>query len=230
MRRMPRPVRRTIAALLLVLSAAVGCGRGGGGDGDLPAAEELLAAAADEMAGVQSTRVVVETDADLSGLSVRRVEGVLTRSGEAEGTAQIEQLGALMEVSFVLVGDTFHYKLIGGWQQLPLSQAATLYDPSAILDAERGVPHLLRTATDGEVEARETVSGVDTYRVSATLSSGALGALLPGVGESVPGTLWIGVDRPLLHRAEVTLTGAAGAGTATVTLADFDAPVEISAP
>ena len=229
MRRMPQTARRTIAALLLVMLTAVGCGRGGG-DGELPAAAELLAAAADEMAAVQSTRLVVETDTDVSGLPVRKVEGVLTRSGEAEGTAQIEQMGVLMEVSFVLVGDTFHYKLIGGWQQLPLSQASTLYDPSAILDGERGVPHLLRTVTDGEVEARETVAGVQTYRVRATLPGDALGVVLPGIDEPVPGTLWIGVDRPLLHRVEFTLTGAAGSGTATVTLSDFDAPVEISAP
>ena len=48
----------------------------------------------------------------------------------------------------------------------------------------------------------------------------------------MPGTLWIGVERPLLHGAEVSLAGVGGGaeGTATVTLTDFDAPAEISAP
>lgn len=225
MRRMPRPTRRHVAAVLLsALLAVAGC-RGGGGE--LPEAAGLLAAAADAMAEVETARLVVETDADLSELAVRRVEGVLTRSGDAEGTAQIEQLGALVEISFVVVGDTFHYQLIGGWQQMPLSQASTLYDPSAILDPQRGVARLLRDATPGEVERRESVSGVDTYRVTATLPDVALASLLPGVVEQVSGTLWIGVDRPLLYRAEVALPGE---GTATVTFEDFDAPVDIRAP
>lgn len=226
---MPCTVRRRAAAILACLLVVAGCG---GGDADLPAVEELLPAAADEMAGVETTRMVVETEAGLTELALRRVDGRLTRSGDAVGTAAIEQFGALMEISFVVVGDTFYYQLIGGWQELPLSEASTLYDPSAILDPERGVAHLLRAATDGTVEARETVSGVDVYRVSATLPGEALGSLLPGVVESAPGTLWIGAERPLLHRAEVTLAGAAGgeAGTATVTWSEFDTPVEISAP
>ena len=47
----------------------------------------MLPAAADEMAGVETTRMVVETDAGLTELSLRRVEGTLTRSGDAEGAA-----------------------------------------------------------------------------------------------------------------------------------------------
>ena len=231
MRRMPRSVRSRVAAVFTAaLLVVVGCGNRGG-DEHLPDAAELLPAAADEMADVATTRMVVEAGDGLTALSVRRVEGTLIRSGDAEGTAQIEQLGALVEISFRVVEDTFYYQLLGGWQTLPLSQASTLYDPSAILDPDRGVPYLLRAATDGVVEARDEHSGVAVYRVKATLPGEALGTLLPGVSESVPGTLWIGVERPLLYRAEVALGGANGSeGIATVTLSDFDASVEISAP
>lgn len=239
MRRMSRSVHsRAVlsvasAALITAALTGAGCTRDGDpADGDLPEAAELLAAAADEMAGVETTRLTVESDTDVTDLSVRGIEGVITRTGDAQGSVQLEQLGALVELSFVVAGDTFYYRLIGGWQELPLSQAATLYDPSAILDPDRGVANLLRTATGGEVRGRETVDGVDAYRVTAEFDAVALGTLLPGFSEPVPGTLWVGADRPLLHRVEVTVpaTGDSEGGTATVRLSDFDAPVDISAP
>lgn len=234
MRRMPYPLRGWLATAGLttaLLLASAGCG--GDSDGDLPDAAELLPAAADRMAAVETARLAVETDTDVSDMPVRRVEGVITRVGDAEGTAQLDQLGLLVELSFVVVGDTFYFQLIGGWQDIPLSQASTLYDPSAILDPDRGVANLLRTAQDATVDGRESVAGVDAYRVDAELDGATLGTLLPGVTESAPGTLWIGVDEPLLHQIEITLPAAdeeSEQGAATVRLSDFDAPVDISAP
>jgi len=216
------------AAAAAVLLAAAGC-TGGDGDGDLPAAGELLPAAADEMAQLETVTVRIETDTDLAGLPLREVDGVITRAGAAEGTARVEQFGQLVEVGFVVLDGTFHYQLFGGWQQLPLADATEFYDPSAILDSDRGLPQLLRTATGATVVGRDG----DTYEVTATLAAGGVAALLPGAPDGLPATLWIGVDRPLLHRAQIEVPdgGSGGeAGTVSVELSGFDQPVDISAP
>jgi lipoprotein LprG len=216
----------TLAALL----GAAGC-KGGkdndDGGGELPEAAALMTASADEMAQVETVAMQLETDTDLGGLPVRAVDGVVTRAGDAEGTAEIEQLGQLVELRFVVVDDTFHYQLIGGWQQLPLDDAAEFYDPSAILDPDRGVANLLRTATDPTVEGRDG----DLYEVTATFNADALEVVLPGAPDGTRGTLWIGVDRPLLHRAQFPVeAGSAEVGTLHVTLSNFDEPVDIVAP
>lgn len=189
-------------------------------------ADELLAVAADEMAEVETVRVRMDSDANVGELPVRQVDGQVTGSGDAEGSAQVEQFGQLMELDFVVVGDAFHYRLLGGWQQVPRADAESLYDPSAILDPERGVAQLLRTAGDAALDGTEELDGVDTYRVTATLDLAAAAALLPGAPDGLTGTLWIGADRRL-HQAVLALPDG---GTATVRLSDFDAPADISAP
>jgi lipoprotein LprG len=221
------PAARSVAVVVAVLLALAGCW--GGDDPDLPAGDALLRAAADEMAQVETVAVAIESDTDVAGLPLRAVDGVITRAGDAEGTALVEQLGQRLEVRFVVVGDTFYYQLFGGWQQLPLAEATEFYDPSAILDPDRGLSQLLRTATDPEVERRDG----DTYQVSATFGASGLATLLPGAPEGIRGTVWIGVDRPLLHRARVPVPAeAAGgeAGTLSMNLSGFDQPVTISAP
>jgi lipoprotein LprG len=222
-------MRRSVTAVLLavtVLAANAGCRGGQDDDGDLPDGAELMAAAADEMAGVQTVAMRLETDVDLGGLPVREVDGTITQAGDAQGTAQVEQFGQQVELRFVVVDETFHYQLLGGWQQLPLSQAAAFYDPSAILDPERGVSQVLRTATDPQVQRRDG----DQYEVTATFDAQALAVLVPGATEDTQGTVWIGVDRPLLHRAEFPITAGGDTGTLSVELSDFDAPVTIVAP
>jgi len=219
---------RFLAAAAAVLLTAAGC-QGGDGDADLPAGDQLLAAAADEMAQVETVAVLIEADTNVADLPLRQVDGVITRTGEAEGTAQVEQLGQRVELRFVVVDDTFHYQLFGGWQQLPLAEASEFYDPSAILDPDRGLAQLLRTATDATVQRRDG----DLYEVTATFGAAGLAGLLPGMPDGTEGTVWIGVDRPLLHRARVPVPAEAGggeAGTLSVTLSDFDQPVTISAP
>lgn len=231
MPRMPirRPAFATAVALAAVtgLLAAAGCS-GDRDDGDLPDGAELLQAAADEMAEVETVAFRLEAEAGVAGLPVREVEGVLTQAGEAEGTAVVEQLGQVLEVDFVVLDDTFHFQLFGGWQELPLAEATDVYAPTSVLDPDRGVANLLRTASDPTVERRDG----DLYEVTADLNRQALAGLVPDPAGGTRGTVWIGVDRPLLHRVElpVPAEGEGETGTLSVSLSGFDQPVEISAP
>lgn len=232
-------MRRSLAlagalSLLLALSAActgdrtpVPAGETGAAS-SLPRADELLTAAATELRTVRSARFTITTDGPATLLDISSAEGVLTAEGEAEGTARLSQPGGPLRLSFVVKGDSLYVNgLTRGWQRVPLSVAASIYDPSAILSADRGVANLVATAS-GSTEARESIDGVPAYRIRGTLPGAALATLAPGADGDVVGTLWIGVDRPLLHR--VTFPGPGGSGTVTVTFSDYDIPVTIRTP
>lgn len=227
-------VRRTVLVLLGVVGAALtACSGGGAGGGTpLPDATTLLRNAAAEMRTVQTAHFTITTEGTVAGISLRGAEGTLTRAGDVQGTAQLDQA----EIEFIIVGDTAYIKgPTGRYQRLPVSLTRAVYDPSAILDPERGVPKLLTAGRDARTEAREDVGGQPAYRVRATFDQQALGPLLPGVTGQVTGTLWIGADRPRVLRARFEVPAATGGttgapGVVTVTLSDYDRPTTIRPP
>jgi lipoprotein LprG len=218
-------IRRLALTLLFALLGIVvsGCS----GSEQLPDAKQLLARAADTMREVSSARFVLELEGDPTALLVEGAQGRLNRQGEAAGTVTIERGGELAELEFVLTGDTLYLKgPTGGFRELPASLAASVYDPSVILDPERGVAALLASATSASTEGREQVNGVDTYRVRATFPADALGRLIPAAIHDDEGQVWIGAQRPYLVQARFEVPG----GAVIVRLSEFGAPVDIAPP
>ena len=208
---------------------ATGCTGKGRQSGDLPAGDALLKESSTAMKGVQTVRFTIEADGTISGLALRRAEGQLRRDGDAKGSAQVQQFGVNVQLEFVVIGESIHLKgPTGDWQKLPLSLASSVYDPSAILDPDRGIAKVLATATDAKTEAKED----NAYRVSAKLNPTDLATVVPGVGDGVTGKLWIAADSKRLVKATFAVPGKDGAKGAnvTVTFTEFDAPVTISAP
>ncbi|GID33034.1 LppX_LprAFG lipoprotein [Paractinoplanes brasiliensis] len=193
----------------------------------LPDGGQLVKESAQAMREIKTTQFLIDAGGEIAGLSLRRAEGTLTKEGKAKGTAQLEQSGAPVELEFVIVGDKIHLKgPTGGFQALPLTLAASVYDPSAILDPERGIAKVLGTATGATTKAKEQVDGKDAWRVAATSTGPDLKGLIPGITGSVPAELWIAEADKRLLKSTFTLPG----GTVTVTFKAFDAPVTISAP
>jgi len=221
-----------VVAIGLVTAGLAGC-KGSRQSGDLPAGDTLLSESAAAMRVVNTVRFAIESDGTVGGLALRRAGGQLTKEGNAKGNAQIGQGGASLDLEFVVVGDSIYIKgLTGGWQKLPLALASGVYDPSAILDPERGIAKVLSSATDAKTEARERVGGVDTYRVAAKLNATDLATIVPGVGEGVTGKLWLAADTKRLVKATFAVPASGGEKpvNVTVTFTEFDAPVNISAP
>lgn len=220
---MSRRVRPSLLVLLITLLLA-GCT--GGGD-DLPTGGELLTRSADAMAAVTTARFALGVEGTLAGFPVQGAQAQLTREGDAKGTVTLEQRGQVSELQFVLTGGSLYLQgPTGGFQKLPAALASSVYDPSAILDPQRGIPALLRRGTGATTEAREQVGEVDAYRVRATFPAAALGGLVPGVAADTAGLVWIGVENSRLVQARFQLPEA----TATVRLSDFDAPADIAPP
>jgi lipoprotein LprG len=233
MRRMHRRV--LLVPLVTVLLAGLAACSGGKKESadDLPDGTGLVRAGAEAMRSVRTAHFEITASGSLAGVPLRKATGVITSAGDAEGSAQIDEAGPLAELSFVVKGQTLHVKgATGGWQRVPLALASAVYDPSKILSPDHGVANVLATASGAKTEARETIAGKDTYRVAATFSGDALSKLVPGVEADVPGQIWIGADRRVLHQGKfrVPAEGGGEPATVTVTFSDFDAPVTINEP
>ncbi|NMH96751.1 LppX_LprAFG lipoprotein [Pseudonocardia acidicola] len=229
----PRHLLAAVAAGLVLLLA--GCtGAPGPTTAALPAAADLLSRSAAAMKQVRTVGVDIQVDPALSTVPVRAATGSLTAAGDAVGSVTLAQGGTPVEFEFVVVGGKIYLKgPTGGFgPPIPVSLAAGFYDPTVVLDPQRGVARLLATATPGATEAKETVDGVDSYRVPATLAPDAVAALVPGVSGPVKGLLWIDAATSRLVKAELQVPAGPGSATgpATVQLHDYDAPVSVTAP
>ncbi|MEV6981905.1 LppX_LprAFG lipoprotein [Sphaerisporangium sp. NPDC051017] len=229
----PAPRRRargwTFAPLLVALSLATACSSSPGG-GALPGGPELMKKSAETMRSVRTVAFTIATEGR-PPVPVRHAEGSLTSEGDAQGTIQVEVLGALQELAFVLTGDTVYFKgPTGGYQTMTREQLSAIYDPSAILDPAKGVPGLLAGATGAKTEAEEKIGGADAYRVAVHLPKQMVTTLVPGVNQEVDGQVWVDKATSRLVKASLPLGGEANAGTVLVTLDDYDVPVTITAP
>lgn len=228
-------VTRVLTALLVVLALA-GCSAQPSAPAEPPPppGQELLARSAEAMARLTTVGVDMQADPALAGLPLRSANGKLTAAGEATGSAVLSMGGAPSEIQFTVTGGTLYIKgATGGYQAVPLSMAAGLYDPTALLRPGTGVAALLRTATNGVTEGAEDVNGVPAWRVSATLDPQAAAAVVPGVDGPAKGEVWIdkATSRTLKARVEMPTGGTNGAtAPVTVTLSDFDVPVTVKAP
>lgn len=202
----------------------------------LPAATKLLEQAAQSVSEITSAHVTLRVTGDLDTLSVRKLEGDLTRASgsvEAKGTGKIRVMGQLVSIEFILTGGTLYIKgLTGGFQEIPTATSSTLPDPSAILDPDRGLAKLLRSIDSAETVGEQEVNGTPTYKVTGTVDSQALEALLPGISGSLQVSVWVAKDpghRPI--RAAVRLSDGEGkTSKVVITLSQVNEPVTVRPP
>jgi lipoprotein LprG len=218
--------------VLAVVFAVTACttAPGTGSGSALPDGGELLRESARTMAAVKTVRFTIGTEGK-PPVPVQHAEGSLTANADAEGTIRMNVFGTLQEMAFVLIGDKVYFKgPTGGYQTMTRQQLAALYDPSAILNPDKGVAHLLSTASGPRTEAEEAVGGTAAYRVAANLSQPVVAALIPGVDQAVAAKLWVDKATSHLLKASLPLGDGATTGTVTVTFTDYDHPVTITAP
>ncbi|GLY88667.1 LppX_LprAFG lipoprotein [Actinoallomurus iriomotensis] len=226
--------RARLTGLLTVVLAIVltaGCS-GGGGKGDGPPGGQLLQQAANVLRGVTSLSFTLRTSGD-PDITVKSVDAKLLKNGNSQGSVQVTELGMPIQLDFVVIGKTAHFKgLTGGWQQEPLSKVAGIYDPSAILDPDRGLVQLLLTAKNAETKGKEKEAGQECYRVHAMLARAALSRLVPGMSADAPADIWVSVADKHVLKSEVEVPSKNGGkpGKVTITFADFGKPFPITAP
>lgn len=223
---------KMIVVLGVLALFAVGCTRPRPREAQLPSGQDLIRAAAQEMQGISSVRFDLQMQGPVGALTIQRANGVLTREGDASGKATVDVGGRQVEYEVVVSGDQVYLKgPTGQFQTVPSS---SVYNPAQLLSPSEGLARVLAATSEARTEAAEAVNGTQAYRVRATIDGEALKGVLPVrlKENQVPATLWIGEDRPVLLKAQLTATteGQNEPTTMTVTLSDFDAPVEITPP
>ncbi|MFD0686726.1 LppX_LprAFG lipoprotein [Actinomadura fibrosa] len=225
--------RRFLALVhvLLALVAVSACD-GGGSDDPKPTAAAFDAAgtlrqSSAAMAGLKSVAFTMATEGK-SPIMVKGGDVKLLKSGDAQGTLTLEQSGQNVEAKIVALGPVVYLNLgTGGWQRAPKMLAAATYDPSAVLDPDRGIAKLLTSLQNPKPEAVEKVDGKEAYRIGATLPKDQVSGLLPGVDADLPGQVWVAKADHRLLKVRGTFPDG---GAVVISFTEFDAPYKISAP
>lgn len=194
--------------------------------------KRVLAGAAVAMKSLKSVGLAISTEGE-PPISIAGGDIKLRKNGDATGRLRIRQSGQTVETEFVLLGGTAYLKgATGGYQRLPAGMVAAVYDPSAVLDPNRGISKLLTSATAPRLAGEEKVDGTRAYRVKLTLPRESAATLIPGISQDLPGQVWIAVDgdRLLKVKADVPAVEGGGKGSVTVAFTEFDETYEITAP
>jgi hypothetical protein len=194
----------------LALAVTLSCG-GDDDDDDEPEEEatveetpqEFLASSADEIEQLENFHFLLTHENGATqivlDLEMQRAEGEVIVPDRLHADVEAEGPGGVdVDTEVIAIGDELFFEnpFGGGFVDADFS----LQD---ILDPVGGVASLLRTAPeDAAFAGSETIDGVDTQRVTATVDSGLLADLIPGGDEGfvVQVTIWIGKEDRLPYR------------------------------
>jgi lipoprotein LprG len=190
----------------------------------------------------------------IQGLPVKTVDATVQKTGdvkpgaapasvEAKGTATVRIKDAYVDTSFVVLDNTLYAMVPPSTKYQPMGHAGDkgVYDPSVVLDNNKGLVHVLDQIGELKVVDREKLGAVDVVKVTGTVSGATLDPLLPnltevlqkgGITGNVPVTLWItdkkGDDssKPLIAQMQINLKD----NPITLALSDFDQKITIAKP
>lgn len=230
----PRHAAQALIALLLAAAMFVaGCSSSSqDSDRPLPEAAALLQDATQSTRALQSVHLNLTVQGTIEQLPIESLQGDLTNTPAvaASGKADIVFLGQRLEGVEFVVADGNLYGAISAGSFQDFGPAADIYDAAAILSPDKGLANVLANFSDPKAEGRENVSGVDTVRVSGTVTAEAVNAIAPQIGATgpVPAVAWIeeGGNHNL---AQVKLEPSAG-NSVTMTLSDWGKQVTVTKP
>jgi lipoprotein LprG len=224
--------RRVLLASVALVATACSSNNNNAPAGGGQDAAALLKESAAATKNIQSAHFTLKVNGTIPGISVHSADGDLTKAGAAKGKVNMELLGNLFEGEFVLVDNTIYIKgPTGPYQQLPASLVASIYDPGAILNPDKGISKVLASVQNPKFEGTETVDGQATNKVSGKVAKDIASSIVPGLSSDVDLTFWLRQDNKQPIKAEAKLPGADNKpASVEVTLSDVDKPVTITKP
>ena len=229
------PMRRrnsaaVLAVLALITALIAGCSSSNNtSNAPLPDAATLLKQSSDTTKNLKSVHLVLQVTGSIPNLPVHSLTGDLTNTPAvaAKGNANITAFGQTIDADFVVANGNLYAALTPNkWTNF--GPAADIYDPSVILDPDKGLANMLANFTNPKSDGRETINGIQTVRVKGTVNGPVIGAIVPEVTNQVPATAWIREDGGHdLVKASVQISPG---NTIDMTLADWNKPVAVSPP
>lgn len=220
-----------LAALSIVTALIGGCSSASKSSKPLPDAATLLKQSSQTTKNVKSVHLVLSVTGKVQGLPVKTLTGDLSTSPAtaAKGETTITFAGSDIDAQFV-VYDTVLYAALTPDKWSDFGPAADIYDPSSILNPNTGLANVLANITDAKSEARETINGQNTIRISGQVPADAVNQLAPQLKASQPqpATQWIqeNGDHQLV---QAKLDQGAG-NSIQMTLSNWGEPVQVSKP
>jgi lipoprotein LprG len=225
-------VQIILAILLTAVAVLAGCSKSDEKAATpLPDGTALLKQSADTTKGQQSVHLVISVQGTIKQLPIETLEGDLTNvpAVAAQGKANIFVMGQkINDVNFVVAdGDLFAAVTAGVFTDF--GPAADIYDVSKILNPDDGLANVLANFTDAKADSRETVGGVNTVKVTGTVSADAVNKIAPGIATGpVPGTAWIREDGN--HELMQAKLEPSSGNSVTMTLSDWGKSVTVTKP
>lgn len=231
---MPMRRRRSAAifaaiALLTALVAGCSSSNSGSSNAPLPDAATLLKQSNDTTRNLKSVHLVLQVNGAIPNMPVHTLTGDLTNAPAvaAKGNANITAFGQTLDADFVVANGNLYAALTPNkWTNF--GPAADIYDPSVILDPDKGLANVLANFMNPKSDGRETVNGVQTVRIKGTVNGPVIAAIVPQITNPVPATAWIqeGGNHDLVKAEIETSPG----NSMDMTLSDWNKPVTVTPP
>ncbi len=230
---------RTFFTLLAVL-ALVGCG-GSKSQSATPSptpisAQAILTAASNRFDQVNSLHFVLTVDGtvalDNAGtIKLHGASGDLLRPNSAQAKADVTFLGATISISLISVDNQQYMTnpITGSWEKAPSDLG---YAPAVLFDKNQGISNIIQTLQNPKIVGSESISGKDTYHVTASVKKEDAQAIAGGAlnGVSLDVDLWIDKQSSDLVKLTLRDTGGNSATTWTLLLTKQNEPVTITKP
>jgi lipoprotein LprG len=221
------------AALFATIALIAGCSsKSQDSSKELPDAATLLKDSSETTKAQTSVHMKLSVQGQIKELPIETLEGDLTNKPAvaAQGTANIVFLGQRLEgVDFVVAdGNLFGAITKGSFQDF--GPAADIYDVSVLLNPDTGLGNILANFSDAKADGRETLNGVDTVRVTGTVTADAVNKIAPQIGATgpVPGTAWIREDGN--HELVQAKLEPSQGNSITMTCTDWGKSVTVTKP
>lgn len=205
---------------------------------------------------LSAVHLKLNVDPAIVGLPVSKADARLQKGGEvrpgaapgpmaARGTATVRINEKYVDTEFIVRDSVLYLRIPPADKFNPAGKGGDkdVYDPSVVLDNSKGLLNVLDNIENLKVIERQTLpGGVDTVKVTGTVSAKTLDPVLPNITEviakgggdagKVPVTVWVtdrkgdDTSKPLLAKLEVTMKDK----PITLELSNFDEKVDISKP
>lgn len=239
-------MHRIPSILLLGLVAAVLAGCAGQGaeptvaPTPTPTPAEIAAAVGRATQATQSLHYAIELSGKPVYSDATRLFAISSITGDLQrpdgSLAALTVRGALgvAEIRTVSLAGQLYFTnpVTRAWQCLP---AGSTFDPSVLFDSEKGIAFLLQQGVENiSLVGLEELDGRPAYHLRGTLPAALLQPISAGLLGAGPVAMDLWADVETSRAAKIVLedsaTDPAEPSTWTMTLSDYDKPVDVRAP
>jgi serine/threonine protein kinase len=197
----------------------------------LPDAAILLNQSAQITRALESAHLVLSVAGKIQGLPIKVMTTDLTTNPApaASGNVLLTLAGSDIDANFV-VYDSVLYATLTPNKWSDFGKASDIYDVSAILNPNIGLPNVLANFTNAKAEGRETINGQSTIKISGNVSADAVNKIAAPLNatQPLPSTVWIQEtgDHQLV---QFNLQKSPG-NSVQMTLSNWNQPVTVTKP